>query len=96
MKIISKKNIDKWCISWQIQKRPSKVAKGILYTNERRARKTNNSFLYAGFVDKSKYKITNECRSLGVYGTLDSLTCNKLKKFKIKQSHKAYILKNKK
>ena len=85
MKETSKKNIIRYCISSQIDNRPTKNAKGMCYTNERRARQTNNSFLYAGFVDKSKYKQSDESRTLSVKGTLDKLvSLNKLKIAKIK------------
>ena len=92
MKNISKQNIEKFCISSQISNRPNKLAKGIAYTNERRARQTNNSFFYAGFVDRRKYKQTDVCRTLSVRGTTDILhRRNCVKIYKMKQ----YTLKKK-
>lgn len=86
-------NINKWCISTQINNRPNKTAKGLTYTNERRARKTNNSFLYAGF-KSPKYKQTDICRTLAVKGTADKLstsTATKLsiRRFKARKNKKA-------
>lgn len=86
MKQASKKNIERFCITRQIEGRPNKLAKGIAYTNERRARQTNNSFFYAGFVDQRKYKQTDVCRTLSVRGTTDILhRRNSVKIYKMKQ-----------
>ena len=95
MKTKTKLHIDKLCISSQVANRPTKNAKGMCYTNERRARRTNNSFLYAAFVDKRRYTQTNEARTLSVKGTLDRLACvNSVTKFKFKKYRKSLAAKN--
>lgn len=94
MKQESKDLIKKWCISGQIGSRPTKAAKGMSFTNERRARRTGNSMFYAGFYD-SKYKTTDECRTLSVYGTLDRLrvsTARKLSMRRFRQRKKSIKL----
>ena len=84
MKQKSKDLIKKWCVSSQISSRPTKAAKGMSFTNERRARKTNNSMFYAGFYN-SKYKTTDECRTLSVCGTLDKLRVSTARKLSMRR-----------
>lgn len=58
------------------------------YTNERRARKTNNSFLYGAFSDRIKYKLSRDTSILSVLGTLDSLRVSIVKKYEIRKWRK--------
>lgn len=90
MKTKSKQNIKDWHISNQIKYRPTKTAKGITYTNERRAKQRGNfSFLYS--VILTKLTVSRECQRLSTRGTLDSLSyTNKIKKHKMKLWQKTY------
>ncbi len=71
MKTKSKQQILYWGVKVQIENRPNKTAKGMAYTNERRARIKNKSTFYAIILTNNK--CTKEARSLAVKGTLDSL-----------------------
>lgn len=87
MKLKSKELIKAYCIGSQIRCRSNKQAKGMTFTNERRARRTGNSFLYAA-MKSGTYQITSDCSRLSVYGTLDTLggyLGNKMKKEKLRR-----------
>jgi hypothetical protein len=71
MKKISKLNILSWGVSVQIKNRPSKVAIGMAYTNERRARVKGKSIFYHHIITNNK--CSPESRRLAVRGSLDTL-----------------------
>ena len=71
MKTKSKQQILYWGVKAQIESRPSKLAKGIAFTNERRARIKNKSVFYSAILTNNRQ--SKESRSLSVKGTLDTL-----------------------
>jgi len=71
MKNVSKQKILYWGVKPQIQNRPNKNARGMAFTNERRARIKNKSTFYHAIITDNK--CTAECRTLAVKGTLDKL-----------------------
>ena len=74
MKTSSKQKILYWGVKPQIQSRPTKNAKGMAFTNERRARQEGKSFFYHAITTHRKQ--TDESRRLSVKGTLDILASN--------------------
>lgn len=86
MKIATLEHIKTLCVESQLKRRPNKTAKGMAYTNERRARAKGCSFFYAAFVDYSKADISDVCRTLSVKGTADKLAAhNSVTKYKMKK-----------
>lgn len=84
MKKSSKQKIAYWGIIPQIEKRPSKNAKGMAFTNERRARKKGESIFYRAIL--SNQRTTDEARTLSVRGTLDILAFrNSVTKYNFKK-----------
>ena len=84
MKKESKQKILYWGVKHQIENRPTKNAKGISFTNERRARQENKSFFYS--VILTHRKVSDDTRTLSVRGTLDKLaTTNSVKKWNFKR-----------
>jgi len=71
MKTKSKKQILYWGVKPQIENRPSRLAKGMAYTNERRARIKNKSTFYHAIITNNK--CSDISRRLAVRGTTDIL-----------------------
>lgn len=71
MKNTSKEKILYWGVKGQIFSRPSKLAQGMAFTNERRARIKGKSIFYHAIITSNK--CTPEARTLSVKGTLDKL-----------------------
>ena len=71
MKKTSKHKVNYWGVSIQLNNRPTKNAKGMSFTNERRARSKGKSIFYQ--VILSRQRTTNDARKLTVRGTIDSL-----------------------
>ena len=87
MKTTSKQKILYWGVKPQIQSRPSKIAKGMAFTNERRARINGKSTFYHVIITSNK--CTAESRTLAVKGTLDKLaSINSVSKWNFKQYKK--------
>jgi len=84
MKTKSKEKILYWGVKPQIKNRPSKVARGMAFTNERRARIKNKSTFYHAIITDNK--CTADCRTLTVKGTLDKLaSTNSVSKWNFKR-----------
>lgn len=84
MKKSSKQKIIYWGVMPQIENRPTKNAKGMAFTNERRARQKGKSIFYRTIL--SNQRITDEARTLSVRGTLDTLAFrNSLTKYNYKR-----------
>ena len=87
MKTESKQKILYWGVKPQIQSRPTKNAKGMAFTNERRARQEGKSFFYHAIITHRKQ--TDEARRLSVRGTLDTLSSfNSVSKYNFKRFKK--------
>ncbi len=74
MKTKSKQQILYWGIKPQIENRPTKNARGMAFTSERRARKNGKSTFYHAIITSNK--CTDVARTLSVRGTLDKLASN--------------------
>jgi hypothetical protein len=87
MKTESKNKMLYWGVKVQIQSRPTKNARGMAFTNERRARQEGKSFFYHAILTDRKQ--THEARSLSVKGTLDKLaSVNSVKIYNVKRYRK--------
>lgn len=84
MKTKSKQQILYWGVKPQLDSRPNKLAKGIAFTNERRARIKNKSVFFSFIL--SNNNCSKESRSLSVKGTLDKLaSINSVNKYNWKR-----------
>lgn len=84
MKTKSKQQILYWGVKPQINNRPSKLARGIAFTNERRARINGKSTFYHAIITNNKCK--DEIRSLSCKGTLDKLaSINSVSRYNFKR-----------
>lgn len=87
MKTKSKQQILYWGVRPQIENRPSKVAKGMAFTNERRARIKNKSIFYHAIITSNKS--SRDASRLSVKGTLDTLSSiNSVSKYNFRQYKK--------
>ena len=87
MKKESKQKLLYWGINTQVENRPTKNAKGMSFTNERRARQEGRSFFYQDIITNRKQ--SSESRSLSVRGTLDKLASqNSVKKWNFSRYRK--------
>ena len=87
MKLASKQKAVYWGVTVQINNRPSKLSKGVAFTNERRARKNGKSTFYHVIITSQRQ--SNESRTLSVKGTLDKLaSINSVSKYNFRRYKK--------